>query len=699
MAKEWLKTHCGRFDHGGCGLEVFAEEGRLLKVRPDKEDPYSRGYCCPKGLSAIDRVYHPDRLKQPLLRAGKRGEGKWTPVPWDRALAILSDEFKKAIEKGGPESVAFAQGAPKGPEFFVLLRLANLLNTPNVGAAQHVCHMPREQMAAATCGFFPVPDFDNPTKCILLWGSDPERTNEEGVLGGRFLEALGKGSKLIVIDPIRTGPARRADLWLQIRPGADDLLAAGFLHVIVEENLFDRDFVENWTTGFADLREAVRPFTPDAVCAGTGVPAEKIAEAARLYAASRPATLHWGNAIEHTQNSSQTCRGLTMLMALCGNLEAPGGNIKAEAPYLARLADFICLKKFPGRAEKLLNRHHGIIPRLITVPNWIIVRSILDQSPYAIRCLYLQGTNPLVSWSRAEQVEEAFLKLDFLAVADVFMTPSAAVADLVLPAATLLEFNDIGHYGLPHGHIFARPKMTDPPGEAWPDIKILSEWGKRMGFGAQFWDSADTIVETVLEPSGLTYEQFAQKGMLSGPDTHYSYRQKGFATPSGKVELRSSLLEKWGYPPLPVVTAGEAASERFPLLLTSRKPRYYFHSAYRQIERLREKAPEPRVLIHPLAADRLGIGEGDAVRISTKAGSIMQIAEISGDIDAGVVVADFGWWFPEKKEEMFGWKDSNLNCLTESSGPMDPAMGTVRLRAIPCRIERAAAGDRPGLRA
>jgi anaerobic selenocysteine-containing dehydrogenase len=494
--------------------------------------------------------------------------------------------------------------------------------------------------------------------------------------------------KLIVVDPLRTGPARRSDSCLQIQPGRDDLLAAGFLRVIIEEGLYDRDFVERWTIGFSELRESVRKFDPAKVSAGTGVPERQIVEAARLYAASKPALIHWGNAIEHTANSSQTCRMLVMLMALTGNLEAPGGNIKAQSPELMRPADLICLKEFPGRVEKLPNRHYGLIPRLLTTPSWILYRSILDRSPYAIRCLYLQGTNPLITCSNPEQVREALLKLDFLAVADIFMTPSAALADLVLPAATNFEFNDIGHYGLPHGHIFARPAIMEPQGESWPDIKILNNWGKPMGFEDYFWDTENHILEDIVKPAGLTYGQFAQSGILSGPMIRYSYRDKGFATPSGKVELSSGLLGKWGYSSTPVVARHMEADEQFPFLLTSRKPRYFFHSAYRNIERLRGHAPTPKVLIHPDDASRIGISQGAALKISTSCGTIVQFAEFSEDIGLGVIMADFGWWFPESPDESFRWADSNINCLTSSNGPLDPILGIVQLRGIPCKVEK-----------
>jgi anaerobic selenocysteine-containing dehydrogenase len=690
MAGAWLRTHCARFDHGGCGLRVFVEDGRALAVEPDGADDFSRGYSCPKGMATVERLEHPRRLLHPMKRAGARGAGQWQRITWEEALALLTERFLDIRERHGPEALAFAQGAPKGLEFFMLLRLANLLRCPNVAGSQHVCHMPREQMAMVTCGFFPVADLGSPTACVLLWGSNPLATNEEGVLGAHLMECLRRNPHLIVIDPMKTEAARRADLWLRIRPGTDDLLAMGFLHVLFAEKLFDRDFAHDWTVGMEDLAAAVRPYTPARVAEGTWLPKEQIVAAARLYATSHPALIQWGNALEHTDNSAQTCRALVLLMALTGNLETPGGNVRASAPRLRRLSEFLCLDAFPDRGAKLLNRHFHIIPRLLTVPSWMLVRTILDQSPYPVRCLYTQGTNPLMSYAQTHQVRSALEKLDFLAVADQVLTPTAALADLVLPAATNLEFNDIGHYGLPHGYILARPQLVEARGECWSDLKILNAFGKRLGYGEYFWNEVDEVLEYVLGPSGMTYADLAAQGVLRGRQTPHSYRDKGFATPSGKVELRSSLLAKWHHDPLPFAREVPPLEEPFPLLLTSRKPKVYFHSAYRHLDSLRRRDPRPQVRLHGETARSLGIAEGDAVRIVSAGGAIVQRAHLSDALDPRVVVADFGWWFPEAGEEsLFQWAEANLNALTRCDRGHDPVMGTTPLRALPCRLEKA----------
>lgn len=694
MTANWIRTHCSRFDHGGCGMKVRVLDGRVVEVRPDSTDPFSRGWSCVKGMAAIERLYGARRLTRPLKRRGVRGGGKWEPVSWDEALDLLTVRFKDTIARFGPEGIAFAQGAPRGLEFFLLLRLANLLNTPNTAAAQHICHMPREQMAMVTCGFFPVADLDGPSRCALVWGSNPLNTNEEGVLGGNLMRCILGGAALIVVDPLRTELAERADVWLRVRPGTDDLLALGFLHLLIEENLYDRDFVRDWTTGFDDLRTAVKPYSPERVSRGTWISKEELVRAVRLYSESKPALIQWGNAIEHSINSSQTCRSLVLLMALTGNLEVPGGNIRARAPELQKLSEFICLDRFPDRSQKLINRRYGLIPRLLTVPNWMLVQAILDQSPYPVRGLYAQGTNPLVSCASSDKVFRALSRLDFLAVADIVMTPTAAMADLVLPAATHLEFNDIGHYGLPHGIVFARPKAVEPRCECRADMKILNEWGRRMGFEPFFPDDPEQILDELLAPSGLDYRGFVEKGMLRGGKTYRTYEEKGFSTPGGKVECRSSLLEKWGHNPLPSATDPVPLSGDFPFLLTSSKPKNFFHSGYRHLDMLRSRHPGPRTLIHPETARALGIKEGDSVRVVTASGSMVQEVLLSGGIDPRVVYADYGWWFPEEEEkDLFGRRKSNINCLTTFDGAFDPVLGTTQMRALPCRIEKCVQGE------
>ncbi|MCX8118560.1 MAG: molybdopterin-dependent oxidoreductase [Desulfobacterota bacterium] len=686
-----VKTFCARMDHGGCGLLVHVEEGKIRKIEGDPDCPLNRGTICAKGIAQIERLDHPDRLLFPLKRTGKRGEGRWIRVSWDEALETIAQRLLETINRFGPESIAFAQGTPKGLELFLLMRLAHLLRIPNISTPGHICHMPRETASNLTCGFFPVPDYDHPPACVLVWGSNLFQTNEEGVIGSQLKRALERGAKLIVVDPRKTGMASRADLWIRPRPGADLFLALGMLKVIIEEGLYDRPFVDQWTKGFPELVEHLKQYSLEEIAETTWVNKEAIQQAARLYAQTRPASLQWGNAIEHTIHSFQCARALLILMAITGNLEAPGGNVNRPSPPLMRPGELVQIKRFPEKKEKILSPEYRLSTMMGFVPSQLIIKAILTEKPFPIRLMYIQGGNPLLSYANAQETFEALRRLDFLAVSEIFLTPTAQLADLVLPAATHFEFDDIGHYGLPHGFILARPKIVEPPGECWSDLKILNELGKKAGLGHHFWKDPEECLDEILRPAGLTYDDFKSMGMLKGDWPYRSYEKKGFSTPSKKVEIFSDQLKDWGYAPLPTpIDLPAPSSESFPLLLTSAKDPFYFHSAYRNIPSLRRLSPDPLLLIHPQTASTYKIGEGDWVEITTARGSIRQRAKFDADLDPRILVASYGWWFPERKDlELCGWKESNLNILTDNAPPYEPAIGSTPLRAIPCRISKA----------
>ena len=689
-----VKTHCARMDHGGCGLLVHIENGRITKIEGDPDSPLSRGYLCAKGLAQLERIHHPDRLQSPLKRTGEKGEGKWSRISWDEALDIISGKIKETIARDGQKAIAFAQGTPKGLELFLMLRLANLLNVPNVSTPGHICHMPRETASNLTCGFFPVPDYDHPPACVIAWGSNLFHTNEEGMIGIRLRQALDQGSKLIVIDPRKTGLASRANLWLKPRPGTDLALALGMLRVILDEGLYETDFVEKWTLGFPELRELLKQYPLDKVSEITWIEKDQIIQAARLFSQTKPSCIQWGNALEHNLNSFQCARALLILMAITGSLEVPGGNVNRVPPSVIRPGELVQIKKFPDRKEKTLFPEFRLAAMMGFVPSQLIVKAILTEKPNPIRAMYIQGTNPLLSYANARETYEAMKRLNFLAVAEIFLTPTAQLADIVLPAATNYEFDDMGHYGLPHGFILARPKIVDPPGECWPDLKILNELGKRFGYEQYFWKDTGECLDAILKPAGMTYDDFKEMGILKGNWRYRSYEKNGFNTPSGKVEISSRQLKEWGYSPLPCYQELPESPystpdlfKKYPLIFTSAKDPFCFHSSGRNLSSLRKHSSDPLVLLHPETASQLKIGDGDWITVETERGTIRQKAKIDSDIDPRIIILSYGWWFPERKDlELSGWKESNLNILTSSDPPYDPAVGSTSLRAVPCKV-------------
>jgi anaerobic selenocysteine-containing dehydrogenase len=676
-------------DHGGCTLFVEVEDGRIAGISPDPDGPLSHGYICPKGRALADLHNHPSRLRKPLRRTGERGSGRWEEISWAEAMAFAAQGFNKVKETHGARAVAFCQGAPKGLEHFVLIRLANTFGSPNVVGPQNVCHMPREIAGMLTCGFFPAADYANPTGAVVVWGSNLTATNEEGVIRTRLLDRLKQDSpRLVVIDPRRTELARRADVWLPVRPGTDAALALGFLNVIIEEGLYDLEFVENYTHGFEDLRRRVQDFPPKKAAALAGVDPEKLMKAARIYGTARPGMIQWGNGIEQSGGNFDACRALVCLMAVTGNLDAPGGNYAPLPPPVVRLGDFVRADLLPGRAKDSISAPYGPAPGFVTVAPEYFKRAVLTGEPYPVRAAYVHVSNPVLAWADSRETDRALRSLDFLAVAETFMSPTAALADLVLPAATELEFDDLGHFGLAHGYILARPKAVEPPGEARPNAAIINELAHALGIGDSWWDDYEAMLADILAPAGIAYTELAEKGILRGPARYLKYKDKGFKTPTGKVELALSKTDKSGLDPLPGYAEKQGAADPdFPLVLGGHKSPYFFCSDHRYLESLRKREPEPSVWLHPETAAEAGVTDGSKVSVETKNGAIVLTAKVTDDVVPGVLSVVHGWWLPELgAENPLSWSGTSLNVLT-SSRILNKPFGTPDLRGLPARIE------------
>jgi len=388
-------------------------------------------------------------------------------------------------------------------------------------------------------------------------------------------------------------------------------------------------------------------------------------------------------------NTFDTSRALISLMAICGNLDVPGGNIHAIEPNILRLGRLVRVDLLPSKKEEMIHSFHNTIPRMMNVPPTLFRQAVLEDIPYPVRGAYMQGTNPLLAYAESPMTLKTLMKLDFFVVVDIFMTPTASFADIVLPAATAFEFNDIGLVGFGHGCILARSKVVDPPEECWPDIKIINELGKKLTTREYWYEDHNDFIEEILKPTGFNFRQFAEQGYLRGPDKYKKYEKNGFKTPTGKVELSLSKGNDFNLSPMPVFKAlPEDDDPEYPLVLTSRKSRFYLHSSYRWIAKLRKNNPHPKTEIHPKTAEKYGIHEGDEVIIKTKIGNITQVAHLTERIHPEVIYSAYGWWFPEAEAKtQFDWKKSNFNMLT-SARRLGREFGTPNLKGIGCRISR-----------
>ena len=558
----------------GCGVLVHIRDGRVTKVEGDPDAPLNKGALCPKGYASVEYLYHPDRLLHPLKRLGKRGEGRWEQISWDEALATIAKEMNKAKAEYGAESVIFNRGAAYGLQDNVLTRLANAFGSPNITSAAYVCHVPKVNASNITFGAPLVSDYDHPPSCIVVWGCNPEATAVPTHV--QINGALAKGAKLMVIDPRETALAMRADIWIRPRPGSDLALALGLVNVIINEGLFDRDFVGHWTGGFDELRTHVQEYSLERVEKMTWVAAEIIRDAARFYARNKPGVVQLGNAIEQTKDSFQTQRAIYILESIAGNIGVPGGEIAWTNPSLISrgspiftLQDNISMEKRAQRfgAEYLAPFAKYALPQ-------IIVKALLEKAPHRARVAYIQGGNFLTTWANARETVDALRELDFIAVADMFLTPTAQLSDIVLPVATYLEFDCVSHS--PGSFYLAQVQQkVAEPGECRSDSRILMELGKHLGLGADFWEDEYEFADELLRPAGLTFEEFRKVRVISGARQYRHFQANGFSTPTGKVELYSTRLKEWGSDALPTYRlpyADMEPSADYPLLLTNWKP-------------------------------------------------------------------------------------------------------------------------------
>jgi anaerobic selenocysteine-containing dehydrogenase len=691
--------------HGGCGVLLHVRDDRLVRVEGDRDSPLNHGRLCPIGTVTTDLVYHPDRLKYPLRRRGPRGAGTWERISWDTALDTIAERLLAIRDEFGPEAIALGTGTGRHHIRWVS-RFGHALGTPNwcePGFAQ--CFHPRVNTCLLTFGDFPVCDYTGgtPPACIMVWGHNPTLSGPDGETRFNVMEALSHQPKLIVIDPRQTELARKADVWLQVRPGADDALALAMLHVLIAERLYDAPFVARWTHGFDALAERVKPCTPEWAEPITWVAADKIRAAARLFAQTRPAMLEWGCAIEHTPNCIQTIRAVSMLPALTGNIDVPGGwvfgmhGLGRFPSLIENLAPEVAAKRLGADRFKMLGGEGADLPAA-HIPT--LLQAMRDGTPYPVKAFLIFGNNTLTTYAGGKSVYDALMRLDFIVCADLFMTPTAELADIVLPAAAWPELDQLA--GLPTvaaNVVLAQQKVVQI-GECMADEEIFVALARRMKLPVGTEPVRDVLdAQLAAGGLGLTFEQLAARGSVKVPFRYRKYEDGGFRTPTGKIELYATRLEQMGYAPLPHYEeppesplATPDIAKDFPLVLTSGgRISQFFNSEHRQIEKLRKAHRFPLAEVHPDTAARHGIADGDWMWIETRRGRMRQKAKLTTGIDPRVINAEHGWWFPEASPPDYGVWTANVNMLTDNAPPYDPAMGTYQLRALLCRVERASA--------
>jgi len=695
----------------GCINFIHKVDGRIEKLRPVKGDPHS--IVCPRGMRAKEVVYSPERILFPQKRVGERGEGLFTRITWEEAYQYLVEKLYELSDQYGPESIAMYTG--RGNFEFGLNEMfapsdtiessANSVlfpfgspNTTGVGALCYVSHGMIAPMACFGTALRNIDEDLEHANLILIWGDNPV-TDSPPKNFHRLKKAIRKGAKVIVIDHRHSETARalRSE-WIGIRPGTDCALALGAIHVLIEEDLYDHQFVERWTHGFEELREYVKQFTPNEVERITWVPAEKVRSLALQIGNAKACSLLTDTGLEYSNCGVQALRSVWILQAITGSLDIPGGKVfkmpnrlqtnRLLTPPPANAPKPIGADEFPLYYEMRNEAHASRLPK-----------AILDDDPYPIRGMIISGSSIITAWPEPSLWRRALSVLDLLVVVDRFPTQDSLFADLILPATTMFE---IESYIVHDDRVILRQRVIPPQGEARNDYLIFAELADRLGYGHLWPQTEREMIAYALRGTGITVDalrEHPQGVRLPEPEMQYrkyetGYLRKdgiiGFDTPSGKFEIASEWLGRYGYAMLPIYVepkegpiSSPELTKRFPLVFDSgARTNYDFRSQHHNIPSLLSKHPYPVVHLNSCDASVRGILEGQIVKVITARGEVLFRAHVDQHIKEGVVEVNMGGGASVGPPE---WRQANVNELTDTHN-IDKLSGFPVYKALLCDV-------------
>src|SRR6266849_3576392 len=658
---ETVRVACPHDCPDTCAMLVTVNDGVATKIQGDPQAPFTDGTLCTKVSHYLERTYSADRLKYPMKRVGKKGEGKFERITWDAALDEIAARLK-SLAAENPETIlpcsyagtmGMVQYSSMDRRFFNKLGATLLDRT--------LCSSAGKYGLKATLGGSVGMDperFDE-ARLIILWGANPVVSNLH--LWSRVQAAKRRGAKVIAIDPYLSLSAEKCTQHVALLPGTDGALALGMMHVLIAENLLDRDYIERYTIGFTDLKERVlTDYPPARVSQICGVTTEEVVRLAREYGSVKPAAIRLNYGMQRHAGGGVAARTIACLPALIGAWrDAAGGIVLTTADFYG--FDHAALE----RPDLLAGRR----PRAI---NQSKLGDALVNARPEIKAIIVYNNNPVAVCPDSEKVVAGFSREDlFTVVLDHFQTDTADYADFVLPATTQLEHWDV-HKSYGHLYVLANNPAIPPLGESLPNSEVFRRLAARMGFDEPcFRDSDEDICKTALGSSkermrGIEWNALKAAGWqkLNVPERFTPFAAGGFPTASGKCEFYSEWLEKQGVDPLPFynppVEAPGADTElarKYPLAFLSPPARHFLNSSFANLARFREFEREPHLDMHRSDADQRGIRDGDLVRIFNDRGGYTLRARVNGKPRPGVVVAPSVWW---KKYSRDGGNANNV---------------------------------------
>ncbi len=649
-----------------CALLVTVEDGRAVELRGAPDHPPTDGALCTKVAHYLERTYSPERVLHPMRRVGRKGEGRFERISWHDALATIAERF------------AAIATSPEGPQAIVPYSYAGTMGLLQYGSMDRrffhrlgaslldrtICSTAGKAGWIATIGAAMGTDVEafERSRLIVIWGSNPIVSNLH--FWTRAQEAKRRGAKLVAIDPYRSATAEKCHEHLALLPGTDAALALGMMHVLIREDLVDRDYVERYTLGYDGLAARAAEYPPERVAAICGLRAEQIVALARDYGTTKPAAIRVNYGPQRHAGGGNAVRAIACLPALVGSWRDPAGGalLSSSGTYPVDAAAL-------ERPDLILGA-----PRTINMS--AIGDALLDAKDPPIRAIYVYNSNPVAVAPESTKVAAGFAREDlFCVVHEIFRTDTADYADILLPATTQLEHDDIhGSYG--HLWALANSASIAPLGEAKPNTEVFRQLAARMGFDEPcFRDTDDDLARQAWKAgdpraAGLDWATLKAKGFarLAVPSPWAPFAQGNFPTPSGKCEFFSAKLAAQGHDPLPTfvppresAASNPALARRYPLAFLSPPARNFLNSSFANLPRFVADEKSPKLDLHPDDAAPRGIASGERVRIWNDRGSFTAVARVTDRARPGVVVAPSVWW---KKLSPDG---ANANAVTSQA--------------------------------
>lgn len=696
---------------GGCAVDIEMKDSKIAGVKPAEDSPYSA--ICLRGRYAPEVVYSPDRVLYPLIRDGEKGEKKFRRASWDEALDYIEKNVKDLAEKHGPETLFYHYGRGAFEQALYdylntgdITGEANLgffepLGSPNYSCVGSICFNSFGVLAPyPTFGFRGealAPDLEN-ADTIIVWGTNPS-TGSPPFMFHRILNAKKRGAKIVTIDHFMSDIAKRSENAYLVRSGTDGALILCLTREVIERELYDKDFTENYCEGFDEYKEYLKEFTVEKTSKITGLTEEEIMGLFKDITEKEKTSILTYTGLEYSNSGVQSIRALYILWSIMGRLDTEGGLL-INNPKKIKELEFMdnAKSKADPSVVPIGAEEYPLFYHLLKSAHFLeFPKAVLEEKPYKIRGLLNLGSSISTSYPNTDLYKKALKELDFFCTIDRFMTEDTKYADVVLPSTTYFEDESYFAYG---NYLRKRERVIEPLGEAKSDMLILHEIADRLGYGEMFPKDIDELLERSFSEEMIEKLKENEKGFFIEPNERVYEKYKngmlrkdskpGFPTKSGKLEIKSSMLEEFGYPGLPEYmepiespVSRPDLYEKYPIVMnTGARIQTTFRSQHLNVDGLLSHQPEAEVLINTVQAEEKGIKDGEKVYIFNDRGKQMFTAKVTDGIKYGEVEVNMGGGSSIQSE---GWKNSNINKLTDDKNN-DYMSGFPIYKALLCDI-------------